>query len=64
MSGIELIRVMQRTSQDVPTILITGRPEAHIEEDVRNLGVLRFFTRPFDTDQLLTALERQFADQH
>ena len=61
MSGIELLRTLRRSSAvPLPAILITGRTEPHLEQQARNLAVLRFFTKPFDTQQLLAALGRQF----
>lgn len=61
MSGIELLRaVRKRIAPPLPAILITGRSETHLEQHARDLGVLRFFTKPFDTKELLAALDRQF----
>ena len=60
MSGIELLRTMQRDAQCPPAILITGRSEAHLEQDAQDLGVLRLFTKPFDTCELLATLDRSF----
>jgi FixJ family two-component response regulator len=61
MSGIELLRsVRQRLAPPLPTILITGRSETYLEQHAQDLGVLRFFTKPFDTQELLAALDRQF----
>lgn len=61
MSGIELLRTLRDSSQCPPAILITGRYEMHFEQDAHDLGVLRLFVKPFDTGELLTALERQLA---
>jgi DNA-binding response OmpR family regulator len=61
MSGIELLRQLKLSAQCPPAILITGRSEAHLEEDARDLGVLRLFMKPFDTRELLATLERQFS---
>lgn len=61
MSGIELIRTLRRCSPDLPTILITGRSDAHLEQDASDLGLLRFFAKPFDTNELLDVLAQQFA---
>jgi len=56
MSGIELIRTLRSQSLLLPVILITGRSEAHFEQDARDLGVLRLFIKPFDTAALLATL--------
>jgi DNA-binding response OmpR family regulator len=61
MSGIELLRtIRQGLVLPLPAILITGRSEPYLEEHARELGVLRFLTKPFDTRELLAALEHQF----
>jgi FixJ family two-component response regulator len=61
MSGIELLRKMKLSAHCPPAILITGRGEAHLEQDARDLGVLRLFMKPFDTRELLDTLDRQFS---
>lgn len=61
MSGIELVRTLRQRSECVPTILITGRNEAHLEQDASDLDVLRFLAKPFDTSELLDVLAAQFA---
>lgn len=61
MSGIELVRTMQQNARALPTILITGRTETHLEQDASDLGILRFLTKPFDTTELLNLLARLFA---
>jgi len=59
MSGIELLRTLgQRAGTPIPTILITGRSETYLEDQARELGALRFFSKPFDTQLLLAALNR------
>ena len=61
MSGIELLRTLrQGDGPYLPAILITGRSEPYLEQHARDLGVLRFFKKPFDTLELLTALDQQF----
>jgi DNA-binding response OmpR family regulator len=61
MNGIELLRTMQLSSQCPPAILITGRSEAHLERDARDLGALRLLVKPFDTRELLAMLDAQLA---
>lgn len=62
MSGIDLVRTMQQRAQHLPTILITGRTETHLEQDARKLGVWQFLTKPFDTSALLDILAQRFAN--
>ena len=61
MSGIELVRKLKLSSQCPPVILITGRGEAHFEQDARDLGVLGLFMKPFDTREFLATLEAQLS---
>jgi FixJ family two-component response regulator len=61
MSGLELLRTMKLSSRCPPAILITGRGEARLEQDARDLGVLRFLMKPFDTRELLAVLAAQLA---
>jgi FixJ family two-component response regulator len=62
LSGIELLRTLrQRLKTPIPTILITGRSETYLEQEAEDLGALRFFTKPFDTQELLSTLEQCFA---
>lgn len=61
MSGLELLRTMQLGSMCPPAILITGRGEAYLEQDARNLGALRLLMKPFDTCELLAMLAEQLA---
>jgi FixJ family two-component response regulator len=61
MSGIELLRTVRHSlALPLPAILITGRSEPYLEQHAKDLGVLRFFTKPFDTQALLAVLDRQF----
>ena len=61
-SGIELLRRLRlRSGTQIPTILITGRTETYLEDLARELGALRFFAKPFDTQILLAELNRKFS---
>jgi two-component system response regulator FixJ len=60
MSGIELLRKLKLEARCPPTILITGRGEAHFEQEALELGVLRLFLKPFDSAELLALIDAQF----
>ena len=62
MSGIELLRTLRGQASLPPAILITGRNERHFEEDARDLGVLRLFSKPIDSGELLTTLRAALSD--
>ena len=58
MSGIDLQKVIQGTSHDLPIVFITG----HGDEDERNLavasGAIDVLPKPLDQDVLIEAIER------
>jgi DNA-binding response OmpR family regulator len=60
MSGIDLLRILRGRPGNLPVILITGRNESRFEQDAQDLGVLRLFVKPFDTDELLAMLRASF----
>ncbi|TWT90849.1 Alkaline phosphatase synthesis transcriptional regulatory protein PhoP [Pseudobythopirellula maris] len=45
-------------TSDIPVIVLTGRREATIERQMRNLGADEFLTKPFDWRRLRESLER------
>ncbi len=55
-SGIELLRMLREQRRLPPSILITARNESHFEDEARDLGVLRLFSKPFDSRELLATL--------
>jgi len=44
-------------TRDIPVIALTGRREASVERQMRNLGASEFLTKPFDWKRLQAALE-------
>ncbi len=44
-------------TRDIPVIVLTGRKEASIERQMRNLGAREFLTKPFDWTQLRSVLD-------
>ncbi|MGE9297033.1 MAG: response regulator transcription factor [Puniceicoccales bacterium] len=58
-SGFELIQEFREDEKLVtlPVIVVTGRGEHQVHEDLRNAGVDRVFTKPFAPSLLLSAIE-------
>jgi CheY-like chemotaxis protein len=64
-TGINVLQRIQSSShtQVIPVIVITGSPEADVEQKTRALGARAFFRKPLDTTQILKLLGEMLADQ-
>src|SRR5262245_57858198 len=58
MSGLDLHQELGRTSMDVPTMLLTAHADIPTSVRAMKAGVLDFFTKPYDADDLLAAVRR------
>jgi len=56
MTGWELLRLARAEFPDVPVILITARDEVHAHEAVGVKGARLLLKKPFDGEELMTAL--------
>jgi FixJ family two-component response regulator len=56
MTGVELYEHLLSTGQPIPTILVTGYPNAHTEERMRSLGVECYLRKPLDEAVLIDCL--------
>lgn len=56
MDGFELLRLVQAARPGLPTILITGYPDALKQLPPLGGSNPRFFTKPFDGPELLTTV--------
>ena len=56
MDGFELLRVVQAAQPALPIILITGHPDLLNRLPPTTSGHYRFFKKPFDGQELLTAV--------
>ncbi len=56
MDGFELLRLVHDARPDLPTILVTGYPETLKRLSLQGRSVSRVFTKPFDGQELLTAV--------
>jgi len=55
-TGIELLEGLLCASEAIPTILITGFPDARIRADAEELGAECVIEKPFDLDELRAAV--------
>lgn len=56
MSGFDLVRQLHRFKPDMPAIMITGYSSEQGKREAAELGVYRYFEKPLDTDEVLTAV--------
>lgn len=57
-SGLEVYMQLQQRGRALPTIVVTGYDDAHVEalDSLRSLSATGILTKPFDSGQLLDAL--------
>jgi len=55
-SGIDVLAALRRADLEVPVILITAFGDEEVDAEARRLGAASLFTKPFDLDDLRTAL--------
>jgi two-component system, LuxR family, response regulator FixJ len=56
-TGIDLLRRVKEHHADIPVIVITGHGDISLAVEAMKLGAVDFLEKPFDDDQLLTALK-------
>jgi DNA-binding response OmpR family regulator len=56
MSGFDLVRRVQALGRGTPIIMITAYSSAQGRKEAEELGVYRYFKKPLDTDDVLTAV--------
>jgi len=63
MSGLEVQVNLSALSPGTRVIIITGRQDPRAKLTALHLGVIAFFTKPFDGDQFLSAVRGALAMQ-
>ncbi|HFE66456.1 MAG TPA: response regulator, partial [Chloroflexi bacterium] len=58
MSGFDLVRRMRKMGRDIPVIMITAYSSSQGKKEAEELGVYRYFRKPLDTDEVLTAVNQ------
>lgn len=57
MSGFDLVRRIQKLGRNTPIIMITAYSSFEGQKEADSLGVLRYFSKPLDTDAVLLAVQ-------
>ncbi|MCZ7669691.1 MAG: response regulator [Chloroflexi bacterium] len=57
MSGFDFVRRMHRFQNQAPVIMITAYSSTEGQKEAEELGVLRYFSKPLDTDAVLMAVQ-------
>src|SRR4029079_16574456 len=60
MTGIELLRRLRESGNDIPVIIITGHGDIPLAVEAMKYGAADFFEKPFDDDALLKAVHSAF----
>lgn len=55
-TGIDLLRHVMKTNPDLPVIVITGHGDISLAVEAMKIGAIDFLEKPFDGEQLLTAV--------
>jgi DNA-binding NtrC family response regulator len=55
-SGMDVLAALSRAEVEVPVILITAFGNEEMDEEAQRLGAVGFITKPFEMDDLRTAL--------
>ena len=58
MSGFDLVRRTKSIKSDIPVIMITAYSSAQGKQEAEDLGVFRYFPKPLDTDEMLSAVHQ------
>jgi len=56
LSGLGVLAALQRARWDVPVLLITALKEESVQTVARRMGAIGVLQKPFETDDLLTAV--------
>ncbi|MBP7691062.1 MAG: response regulator [Anaerolineales bacterium] len=62
-TGLDLARAVQHEWPDLPVILITAEGSEEIAQQALRAGVVDYFVKPFDPDELLQTVRRALARQ-
>lgn len=58
MSGFDLVRRTKSIKSDIPVIMITAYSSSQGKREAEELGVFRYFPKPLDTDEMLSAVHQ------
>lgn len=61
MSALKNLKVSTHTSM-IPVIVISGTSDVLLIDDVKTIGIEAFFTKPFDTNDLIAKIQEILPD--
>lgn len=64
MTGIELLRLLRARGESMPAILITGRTDAAVQAQAKDLGVIALLDKPVSHTVLFAAIEQALQTAH
>ena len=62
MDGLQLVRRLKEMGANLPVIVMTGHGDVPLAVEAMKEGVVDFFEKPFDDEQILEAVRRAMAD--
>lgn len=57
LDGLSLVHKLRDEGREIPFILMTGFPNAELEQRAQSLGVLDIFAKPFSYRQVITRIK-------
>lgn len=61
MNGLDILRAIRKRSADVQVFMMTAYGELDMIKEATRLGVKRYFTKPFDIEQLRQSVREWFS---
>lgn len=62
--GLRVSNVLRAVDPRMQAIVITGFPSSDLQRDARHSGVFRFIEKPFELDDMVTAVNQAAATKH
>ncbi|MFP4448470.1 MAG: PleD family two-component system response regulator [Bacteroidales bacterium] len=56
-SGFDILKHMQEQSIAIPTLVVSAYKDEGYQKKVKELGALKYFTKPFDHKDLIKCIE-------
>lgn len=63
MDGLEILRRIKAMDKQIKVIMMTAYSELEVINEMKNLGAMMYFKKPFDIDELRTEVLRHFHEQ-
>lgn len=63
MDGIEILKHVKEINQDIKVILMTAYGELDMIQEAKELGALMHFAKPFDIDEIRSAVRKEITVQ-